>query len=133
MSVCCHMTFFGRELEHFHFARQVGGTGFAWVTTALQGPPSLHRPPPRVSLCQGLWISSLEQSATTSLSHRDELAEIFLRGWLPRDEAFPRTVNSKHTKYLSTTSGPESCFRIYCVGKADFGMSHVVAQHNAVQ
>jgi len=62
MSACCHMTFFGRELEHFHFARQAGGTGFARLTTALQGPPSLslHRPPPCTSLCQRLWISSLE-------------------------------------------------------------------------
>lgn len=131
------MTFSGRELENFHFARQAGGTVFAWLETTLQRPPSLslHRLPLCTSLCQGIWISfpeslwaEISSSGTTGPSHKDKLAEIFLKVWLPMEEAFPRTVNTPS----SCPSHQESCFRKHCDSEADFSVSHVIANHNTV-
>lgn len=122
----------------FYFARQAGGTVFRWLKTTLQRPPSLslHRLPLYTSLCQGIWISSPESlwaeiscSGTTGPSHKDKLAEIFLKGWFPMEEAFPRTVNTPN----SCPSHQESHFRKPWDSKADFSVSHVIAQHKAVQ
>lgn len=78
-------------------------------------------------------FKQIPPSATTGSSHQDNLVEMFLRVWLPTEEAFPRTVNTKDANFLPTASGQEFCLRKSCVGKADFCMLHAIAQHNTVQ
>lgn len=131
------MTFLARSWKIL-FCKQGGGIVFGWLKTTLQRPPflSLHRLPLYTSLCQGIWISSLESlwaeissSGTTGPSHKDKLAEIFLKGWLPMEEAFPRTVNTSS----SCPRHQESHFRKHWDSKAGFSVSHVIAQRNTEQ
>lgn len=108
MSVCCHMTLFGRELEHFHTAKQTNldlrGSQPLLRDHSLQQPQFPCQPSLRtlVFVCpESLW-TELPPSATAIPFHQDKPAEVFLRGLLPQKEAFPRTVNSKHTKFSPT-------------------------------
>lgn len=97
------MIFFGRELENFILQGKLvamylhGSKPFCRDHPLFLSTDSLSTP----AFANEIWISSPESlwaeissSGTTGPSHKDYLAEIFLKGWLPMEKAFPTTVNT---------------------------------------